>query len=128
MENSPYAPPTAELRVDENVLETSFATLNIWRKIYLVFIWIATLLSAGMMGMVALEDSELIIVGVVLAALIVGFTYWTHWAIVRRKVGHITAIAILNLIPGGNIVGCLIMFAIRHVTVNEHKNYKIENS
>ena len=67
-----------------------------------------------------------ILVGVVI--LIIGLAFWNHWAITKRRVGQITAIAIMNLIAGGNVIGCLIMISIRRVTLNEHKKYIIKNA
>lgn len=129
MENSPYAPPASDVELEDQVLQASFATLNIWRKIYIVLVWVVSVATAGIllsaMGKAEL-GYDLLLVGLSIVMMVTA--YWNHWAIAKRKIGHITAIAILNLIPGGNIVGCLIMFSIRRVTVKEHKQFHIVNA
>ncbi|MBH0039785.1 hypothetical protein [Pseudoalteromonas sp. SWN166] len=100
----------------------SFTTLGIWRKIYLWFMWIITILISGAILKLS-SDSEAGIAAVIVAlSAVIGFMYWAHWAISKRKVGHITVLAVLNLIVGGNIIGCIIMFFIRHTTVKEMEN------
>ena len=130
MTDTPYTPPRADLVTESNRLEPRFATLNIWRKIYLVIVWIVTVvfvLGAGLIIANPKQD-DLLLATVVVTVLLLCHSYWTHWAVVNRRVGHLTAIAILNLFPGANIVGCLIMFAIRQVSVKEREQYTIENA
>ena len=47
------------------------------------------------------------------------YAFWHLWAVSKRKVNQITTLAILNLLIGGNIAGCVIMFFIRQSAVKE---------
>ena len=101
-------------------LEAAFSTLGFWRKLYLVVLWLGTAFLAWILVAATFEPGfEYTGITLGIAALTVAFSSWTHWAVVRRRVGHITAIAVLNFVPGGNIVGSLIMLSIRRVSVRE---------
>jgi hypothetical protein len=130
-EINPYSPPQSilEKKSDALTLSASFSTLNFWRKLYVVFSWTINILLAALFTVTITEsDKNNIPIAIGLAAFLLGTAYWTHWAIVKRNVGHITTLAILNLIPGGNIIGCLIMFSIRSVTVNELERFNIKDA
>ncbi|TMN89779.1 hypothetical protein CWB63_01700 [Pseudoalteromonas sp. S409] len=47
------------------------------------------------------------------------YAFWHLWAVYKRKVNQITILAIPNLLIGGNIAGCVIMFFIRQSAVKE---------
>ncbi|MES9970702.1 MAG: hypothetical protein ABW092_11770 [Candidatus Thiodiazotropha sp.] len=131
METNPYSTPKSEVVKESDAISinASFSSLNFWRKLYLVFIWtISIAMSIAFLATMTKSDTANIPVIIGLAALILGFAYWTHWAIVKRNVGHITILAIINLIPGGNIIGCLIMFSIRGTTVNELKRFNLRDT
>ena len=130
MEQNPYSPPESKLeKSDVLVLRACFSTLNFWRKLYLVLSWtINILLAAGVTVAITKSDMSNIPIAIGLAVYFLGIAYWTHWAIVKRNVGHITTLAILSLVPGGNIIGCLIMFSIRGVTVNELKRFNLKDA
>lgn len=127
-----YQIPKANLEEGRATLKANFKSLNFWRKLYLVLNWLFALgLIVGWFFLMIASDQDTgqqsldVIVSAVLGAMILGFTIWTHWAIVKRRVGHLTAITILNLIPFGNILGCLIMLSIRRVTVKEHEEFNV---
>ncbi|MET0051602.1 MAG: hypothetical protein ABW095_11055 [Candidatus Thiodiazotropha sp.] len=128
MELNPYSPPESDLEPHNALtIQGSFTTLNFWRKLYIVIIWVIHILLLAILAatMPGTEISSIsIMIG--LSVFLLGSAYWNHWAIATRNVGHITTLAILNLVPGGNIVGCLIMFSIRSVTVDELKRYRIK--
>ncbi|MES9946100.1 MAG: hypothetical protein ABW080_14185 [Candidatus Thiodiazotropha sp.] len=131
METNPYSTPKSVLVKDTDAISisTSFSSLNFWRKLYLIFLWtISIMLAVGFAATITEAEKTNIPITIGLAALVLGFAYWTHWAVVKRNVGHITILAIINLIPGGNIIGCLIMFSIRGVTVNELKRYNLKDT
>lgn len=125
-----YQPPEAELKtLKKPDLEATFKTLGFWRKLYLVFIWGVSLFIFAVMAMVSLENeaksgADSLIV-LILMAITLGMTYWSHVAIVKRNISHLTTLSILNLFPAGNVVGCLIMFAIRQTSKTERDNYNI---
>jgi hypothetical protein len=85
------------------------------------------LFAVGFAATISESDKSNIPITIGLGIFILGYAYWTQWAIVKRNVSHITTLAILNLIPGGNIIGCLIMFSIRGVTVNELKRFNLKD-
>ncbi|MDH5434572.1 MAG: hypothetical protein OEY19_11555 [Gammaproteobacteria bacterium] len=130
MDNSPYAPPESDVLSNNRVLELTFASLNIWRKVYLGLNWFIVII-ISLLFMVSLFDGaaksgdEVFLF--IITAIVAGFTYWTHWAVVERQVGHITAISIINLILGGNLISFLIMLSIRSISVKEREQYIIED-
>ncbi len=130
METNPYSPPESNLESDNAItIRASFSTLNIWRKLYIVFTWTFHIFVAALLAITVTQSNKSnapIMIG--LSAYLLGVAYWNHWAIVTRNVSHITTLAVLNLIPSGNILGCLIMFSIRRVTVNERKRFNIVNA
>lgn len=105
--------------------EFNFSTLGIWIKLYLVALCAFSLILSIVMVSIAIKKG-----GVHPAALVAavsglcGYAYWHLWAVSRRKVKHITTLAVLNLIIGGNILGCLMMFFIRQSTVKEISSNK----
>ena len=56
------------------------------------------------------------------------YAFWHLWAVSKRKVNQITTLAILNLLIGGNIAGCVIMFFIRQSAVKERALINKESS
>ena len=105
--------------------EFNFLTLGIWIKLYLVALCAFSLILSIVMVSIVIKKG-----GVHPAALVVavsglcGYAYWHLWAVSRRKVKHITILAVLNLIIGGNILGCLMMFFIRQSAVKEISSNK----
>jgi archaellum biogenesis protein FlaJ (TadC family) len=112
---------------EEKTLEAKFSTLNIWRKIYLGLLWAATALITLLLVFVVLVNKDHVvgIFSIILVGFLLVMSSWTHWAVTRRDIDHITALAVINLFPCMNILGCLIMVSIRRVTVKERNNYKI---
>lgn len=118
-----YDAPNASLSTN-NSKKASFTSLNFWRKLYLVLMWIGTtLMTIAFIG-AGIDSPEVSIIhSGLFASLMLGFTYWHHRAIVSRNLKHITILAVLNLIPLGNLIGCLIMFSIRRVTKKELEDF-----
>ena len=56
------------------------------------------------------------------------YAFWHLWAVSKRKVNQITILAILNLLMGGNIASCVIMFFIRQAEVKERALINKESS
>ena len=95
----------------------SYSNLNILRKIYLSLLWLGvSLFSLGLVAKI-IEDANsiepVLIIFVVILAL---FTYWTHYAVTKRKITQLKWLAFLNLIPFANIIGLLIMLSILRVS------------
>ncbi len=97
----------------------NFDTLNGWRKAYIVFNWIV----CGVYTLMLFNAGDTI--GAFLVVVSIGFAYWVHVSIAKRKLNHITAIAVLTLFPGLNILGCLILVWIRQVTKKEIEQYNL---
>jgi len=129
-ESNIYQAPQAELKaVVKPDLEASFKTLGFWRKLYLAVIWIFALGLFAIMASISLEQEAKTaadpLIVLIIMAITLGMTYWSHVAMVKRNVSHLTTLSILNLFPGGNLLGCLIMFAIRQTSKTEQENYNI---
>lgn len=120
-----YSAPNSELSKKEEK-SASFSSLNFWRKFYIVLIWLGSLLTSTLFIWAAVGSPELSIgFSVGFSLVILGVTYWHHHAIVSRNLTQITLLAILNLIPLANLIGCLIMVSIRRVTKKEREEYEI---
>ena len=130
MANDVYETPSSELSDGPDPIEFNFGTLNIWRKIYLILVWLSTLGLIAIMLLGASETSDGLGTGliVLICAIPLAITYWTHWAICKREKGHLLALAIINLFPGLNLIGCLIMVWIRSVSVKEIERNEAQNT
>lgn len=79
-----------------------------------------SLILASGMVFIVLKKGSVHPLALVLAVLgLCSYAFWHLWAVSKRKVYQITILAILNLLIGGNIAGCVIMFFIRQSAVKE---------
>lgn len=123
--STPYTSPESDLEVMQE-LELTFATLSFWRKLYIVLIWVSSAFIALILLVAYLNTDDFpIIAALIMGGLMIGLTYWHHYAIVKRDMTQITILAVINFVPLGNFIGCLIMIAIRRVTRNELANHNV---
>jgi hypothetical protein len=98
----------------------SFSTLNFWRKLWVVLVGIvnggigvALLLAPFIASEPPPASVQPVIFFVGVLSLFVA--WWTYYAVSRRRVGHLVAIAITNLLAT-NIIGALITLSVIRVT------------
>ncbi|CAA0094853.1 Uncharacterised protein [BD1-7 clade bacterium] len=127
-----YQAPEANLESirDANTFYPTFSNLSIGRKIALVLMWLFYALVVGMLGFgvwvddgVEPEVTEGVETLFGLAVMLAGLYIWTHMATVKRKVGQLAAISIINLFVTGNLVSCLIALSIRSSSKLEREEY-----
>jgi len=128
--NNPYKPPSSEIDGSKSKLVMSFGTLNFWRKFYLCLVWLFALLAFVIIfvGLVAGSDNGVGAISVfqlLVVLLVPVMALWTHYAVVNRSSDQIVALAIINIIPFGNIIGCLITISIWRVTKKELEKYDL---
>ena len=101
-----------------------FSNLGIWRKIYIVFNWVFGLLILipGVFGLVQSENEDLTdrLLYLAVAVLYMGYCYWLHVAISKRRLSQLIAILIIQIFPFVNPVSALIMFFIYRTSKNEN--------
>lgn len=134
--SSPYKTPESaviEKAQKKESLAPTFATLNFWRKFYLVLMWSMVAILVGTLALleilaimeVGVEKDTSPIFSLVLIFIIVLSSWWHHYAIVNRSADQLLVLALLNLFPLGNVINCLILFSIRRVTNKELQRYDI---
>jgi len=128
--DSPYAAPAASLATaTKETIVFSWSNLNGWRKAYLILSWVGVgimtlaLVSAAMAPSAESGGSNALFM-LFIAITMLAFTGWTHVAIVRRNIGQLTTLSILNLIPLFNPIACLLMLWIRRVSVKEREQFE----
>ena len=95
----------------------TYANLNIWRKLYLSLLWLGvSLVSLGLITKFNIDESSVDPILILLVVIFILFTYWTHYAVTKRKITQIKWLAFLNLIPFANLIGLLIMLSILRVS------------
>jgi len=117
-----YSAPTANVEIKEK--EFSFFTLGIWRKIYLIMLWLVVLLSSSAVFMstfvdVGQKSKGNPIVSIVFILLCFGYGYWVHSSVVKRNVFQLRLLCFLQIIPLMNPVSALIMWAIGSTSKKE---------
>ena len=91
--------------------------------------WVGAILTSALFVVAAINSAELSVGFLIgLSVVILGITYWHHNAIVNRNLTQITILAVLNFIPLGNIIGCLIMVSIRRATQKELELYDFSST
>ncbi|CAA0097488.1 Uncharacterised protein [BD1-7 clade bacterium] len=127
-----YQAPEANLESihDANTFYPTFSNLSIGRKIVLVLMWLFYAFVVGMLGFgvwgddgVEPEVTEGVETLFGLAVMLAGLYIWTHMATVKRKVGQLAVISIINLFVTGNLVSCLIALSIRSSSKLEREEY-----
>ena len=116
MENI-YKNPESNILPDESgshVLE--FSNLGIWRKIYIVINWVfgLVILIPGVSKLVQGENDNLTggLLYLAVSILYMGYCYWLHVAISKRKLSQLIAILIIQIFPFMNPISAVIMFFI----------------
>ncbi|ATG57482.1 hypothetical protein ATS72_007475 [Pseudoalteromonas sp. 13-15] len=108
------------IQLNKTKHEFSFSTLGFFVKLFLVGLCVLSLILASGMVFIVLKKGSVHPFALVLAVLgLCSYAFWHLWAVSKRKVNQITTLAILNLLIGGNIAGCVIMFFIRQSAVKE---------
>lgn len=110
---------------DGKSIEFTFSSLGIWRKIFLVVNWIVSIFLVAVLLFFTFSENKQIDVNlavVVFAILcLLGYSYWLHVAVSKRKVGHLAILLITQIVPFGNPIGALMLFAIRSTSKSELK-------
>lgn len=101
----------------------TFSNLNLWRKVYLIFVWVSALLTfLFFMWAIFLDSESPLAFGYITIPLGLSlFALWKHYAIINRKLGQIYFLAIISFIPLMSLIGALIMLSIARVTKKELK-------
>ena len=93
----------------------SFSTLNVWRQLYVVLVWMAHIGAAvGLLALTFFGGSKFLPLIIVASALLIAAAWLTHVAVCTRHSGLQTTVLVLNLVA--NPVGALIMLSIMRVT------------
>ena len=102
--------------LDTKSKDSPYDTLNSWRKAYLLVNWLVTTIPALILisnaGAYGIKYGSAAAV-IALAAIV--FAIWIHLAVCNRKVGQLTAIAIISLLSL-NIIGFIIILWIRKIS------------
>lgn len=128
--DSPYAAPAASLATaTKQSIVFSWSNLNGWRKAYLILSWVVVgFMTLGLAIAALFPSAETAgsnsLFMLFIAITMLAFTGWTHVAIVRRNIGQLTTLTILNLIPLFNPIACLLMLWIRRVSVHEREQFE----
>lgn len=128
-DTSPYAAPKSDLSVKQDFIP-SFSNLNFWRKLYLVLMWLLTLLVIVSVVRQAFDGQAIsgTTAQLAVAGLWLGLSCWQHTAIVNRKLTQLTVLTVINIVPFFNIIGALILLSIRRVTKKELEMYNISST
>ena len=105
-------------------LDLTFSSLGIWRKLYLGLNWlvIALFVFFAVVGVLLGEESEHLSIPVLLLmALLVGYAFWTHTAIVNRRVTQLRILCFVQVIPFMNPISALIFWAIGSTSKTEQQ-------
>lgn len=130
---SPFTAPEAELAAKAELIP-KYSNLNFWRKFYLVLMWgLTSLMCLGFIVSLMFTPINPGTPGVggqliglsIIVAIWGGLAYWQHTAIVNRKLTQLTVLTIISIFPFFNIIGAIILLAIRQVTKKEHQLYKV---
>lgn len=102
--------------LDTKPKDFPYDTLNTWRKAYLLLNWLATAFPALILISVAGSyGMKYGLAALVVAIAAIAFAIWIHLAVCNRKVGQLTAIAIISLLSF-NIIGFIIILWIRKIS------------
>jgi len=117
---NPYAAPASKINDSDSGIKINkftYKSLGIWRKIYLILNWFFSFAITFVWIYNAITDQSqpaaVSLTAVLLSILLLGYTYWLHYAIVQRKLSQLLIIGILNIIPFLNPITAIIVFAIR---------------
>ena len=114
--NDIYKSPQSVVSEPKSI-NLTFSSLGIWRKVFLVVIWLflGLLVLSGIAVILTEEISPSgpsPIPTLILIALLIPYTIWIHVAIIRRKVTQLRIIFAFQIFPLMNPIGALIMWAI----------------
>lgn len=120
--NQVYSKPNSEL-LESGIDVYVYETLGIWRKIFLWLNWIVAVLFSVAMFVGGFESNEYGVAGfvgaAVFAAVMLGYTYWLHYAISKRDLNQLLIIGIVNIIPFLNPIASLLVFLARSKSKSE---------
>ena len=124
MDKNVFATPSSDLENFEPI-ELTFATLGIWRKIWLIFSWLIAALafigicvyiySGGINGPEGFQP-------VMMLLLTIAYVLWVHSAIVGRKVTQLRWLFALQIIPFLNPITAIIFWFIGSTSKREIRN------
>lgn len=103
---------SSEAKPQSNDRQFSFASLGVWRKTYLVMLWVVNLLLVGFIAESIFDESgKLDSSALYIPVFILGFTFWNHLAIVKRNTKQLKIILFFHIIVL-NVVTFLITWSI----------------
>ena len=103
-----------------------YSNLGWVRKVYIILVWLLTL------AMIGVGSSEILngnrdgfpLVGYFsLFAILIAFSSWKHFAIVKRKPLQLVVIGVISLLYL-NVVSAIILFIFGNVSKKENKEYQ----
>ncbi|MDZ7925125.1 MAG: hypothetical protein U5M23_13975 [Marinagarivorans sp.] len=120
-----YETPQSKIIISDG-FEFTFSSLGIWRKIYLVWIWVVALFFALvtiaiLIGAVPLKEVSKVEFTLFISALI-GHTIWLTYATVSRKVGQLWMLSLLSLFPLISPIGAVIIASIATASKRDLKS------
>jgi len=118
-----YSTPKSD-PINITALELTFSSLGFWRKLYLIINWLANIL-IGFFFTVALlaseENDAASMLPLTLVGLLVAYSFWTHSAIVNRRVTQLRVLCLVQVIPFMNPISALIFWAISSTSKTEQQ-------
>jgi len=107
------------------LFEFSFNNLGIWRKIYIYLNWFF-FLAYSIVAMYVIWDKNPEFdpgIMMLMIPIVIAYAFWIHIAISKRKINQLRTLALIQLFPFFNLLGCFIFFAIRSTSKQEVRQY-----
>jgi|GEM_PF-2137433 len=118
-----YSTPKSD-PINITALELTFSSLGFWRKLYLIINWLANILIGFFftVGLLAGEENDAAsMLPLTLVGLLVAYSFWTHSAIVNRRVTQLRVLCLVQVIPFMNPISALIFWAIGSTSKTEQQ-------
>ena len=118
-----YSTPKSD-PINITALELTFSSLGFWRKLYLIINWLANILIGLFftVGLLAGEENDAAsMLPLTLVGLLVAYSFWTHSAIVNRRVTQLRVLCLVQVIPFMNPISALIFWAIGSTSKTEQQ-------
>ena len=101
----------------------SFSSLGVWRRLYLVLMWI--IMSCIPLYLIyftlfELQDIQVMLpTTLIFSVLCFAYAYWIHTAVVKRKVRQLRILCFISIIPCMNPITALIFWVIGSASKRE---------
>lgn len=120
--NDIYKSPESSL-IKTTLPEFTFSSLGVGRKIYIGLHWVVAILASVALtfGMIISGDVGIgsLVLLLFISAIILGYAYWVHYAIVNRDLTQLLVLIIVNIIPLMSPISAVLLFMVRSRTKRE---------